>query len=198
MKSSVVVFFVAMAAATSAAHRAQASIVTITIGSYIDVSDDLYITGNTLQWETFGGGTPVGDPRPDVPDTTTHVATTLNGNPVQSFTWQPVYQPASNYTYTYTGLNPPLPSTDTTVTLSVLQEGSGGSVEISQQPNSSNGETLILQFDDPASGAHFYSAEISFASAVPEPSTWAMIIVGFVGLGWLAHRRRIGGAPRFA
>ena len=27
-------------------------------------------------------------------------------------------------------------------------------------------------------------------SVVPEPSTWAMILAGFGGLGFLAHRRR--------
>ena len=26
-------------------------------------------------------------------------------------------------------------------------------------------------------------------SAVPEPSTWAMMILGFAGIGFLAHRR---------
>ena len=30
-------------------------------------------------------------------------------------------------------------------------------------------------------------------SAVPEPSTWAMMILGFAGLGIMAYRRR-GGA----
>jgi hypothetical protein len=25
---------------------------------------------------------------------------------------------------------------------------------------------------------------------VPEPSTWAMMILGFLGLGWMAYRRR--------
>jgi hypothetical protein len=29
-----------------------------------------------------------------------------------------------------------------------------------------------------------------FAGAVPEPSTWAMMILGFLGLGWMAYRRR--------
>jgi PEP-CTERM motif len=28
------------------------------------------------------------------------------------------------------------------------------------------------------------------AGPVPEPSTWAMMIVGFLGLGWLAYRRK--------
>jgi PEP-CTERM motif len=34
-------------------------------------------------------------------------------------------------------------------------------------------------------------------SAVPEPSTWAMMILGFVGLGWVAYRRK-DGTLRFA
>jgi hypothetical protein len=32
--------------------------------------------------------------------------------------------------------------------------------------------------------------EIGVASAVPEPSTWAMMILGFAGLGFMAYRRR--------
>jgi hypothetical protein len=35
------------------------------------------------------------------------------------------------------------------------------------------------------------TAAITFAaSAVPEPSTWAMMILGFLGLGWIAHRKK--------
>jgi hypothetical protein len=30
----------------------------------------------------------------------------------------------------------------------------------------------------------------SAVAAVPEPSTWAMMVLGFVGLGFMAHRRR--------
>jgi hypothetical protein len=30
------------------------------------------------------------------------------------------------------------------------------------------------------------------APAVPEPSTWAMMILGFLGLGWIAFRRKSG------
>jgi PEP-CTERM motif len=35
------------------------------------------------------------------------------------------------------------------------------------------------------------------ASPVPEPSTWAMMIIGFAGLGFMAYRRK-NGAARFA
>jgi PEP-CTERM motif len=34
-------------------------------------------------------------------------------------------------------------------------------------------------------------------AAAPEPSTWAMMILGFLGLGFLAHRRK-NSAIRFA
>jgi hypothetical protein len=38
-----------------------------------------------------------------------------------------------------------------------------------------------------------------FAPAVPEPSTWAMMILGFLGVGFVAYRRRSqGGHFRFA
>lgn len=35
-------------------------------------------------------------------------------------------------------------------------------------------------------------------SAVPEPSTWAMMILGFCGVGYLAHRRRKAAPVRVA
>jgi len=31
--------------------------------------------------------------------------------------------------------------------------------------------------------------QTTFASAVPEPATWAMMVLGFVGLGFMAYRR---------
>jgi hypothetical protein len=37
----------------------------------------------------------------------------------------------------------------------------------------------------------------TLTAAVPEPSTWAMMILGFLGVGFLAYRRKKG-APRFA
>jgi hypothetical protein len=33
------------------------------------------------------------------------------------------------------------------------------------------------------------------APPVPEPSTWAMTVAGFAGLGWLAHMRRRKTSP---
>jgi hypothetical protein len=36
-------------------------------------------------------------------------------------------------------------------------------------------------------GAHGFLA----IPAVPEPSTWAMMLIGFAGLGFAAHRREV-------
>jgi hypothetical protein len=38
----------------------------------------------------------------------------------------------------------------------------------------------------------------SFASAVPEPATWAMLIIGFLGVGLMAYRRKSKPAFRLA
>jgi hypothetical protein len=40
-------------------------------------------------------------------------------------------------------------------------------------------------------------AAVSTVSAVPEPSTWVMMVLGFLGLGWTAYRRK-GKALSFA
>jgi PEP-CTERM motif len=39
-----------------------------------------------------------------------------------------------------------------------------------------------------------FSAVLDVAPAVPEPSTWAMMILGFCGLGFVAHRQKRGAA----
>jgi hypothetical protein len=41
-------------------------------------------------------------------------------------------------------------------------------------------------------------AKVTVLAAVPEPSTWAMMMLGFAGLGLMAYRRRQRGALRRA
>jgi hypothetical protein len=48
--------------------------------------------------------------------------------------------------------------------------------------------TVGLGPDFPA--GTFISLNVAFASAVPEPSTWAMMILGFAGVGFVAYRRK--------
>jgi hypothetical protein len=58
------------------------------------------------------------------------------------------------------------------------------------------GSYLARLFTDPAltAGANRGDGSISI-TAVPEPSTWAMMLAGFAGLGWLAHTRRRKTSP---
>ena len=58
-----------------------------------------------------------------------------------------------------------------------------------------------IQFDGPVSSItwtnpvfeNFYAFTVGVESAVPEPSTWAMMILGFVAIGFFAHRRSKSG-----
>lgn len=80
-------------------------------------------------------------------------------------------------------------------TYSITLETSGGSV--SQLVNGSGGAAFfgwvgpgVTSFEvsssvDFAIGDHFVS------SGVPEPSTWAMMLVGFAGLSFAAYRRKV-------
>jgi PEP-CTERM motif len=55
------------------------------------------------------------------------------------------------------------------------------------------GSYLARLFTDPVltAGANSGDGSISveLLKAVPEPSTWAMMLMGFAGLGWLARTR---------
>ncbi|UPK07660.1 PEPxxWA-CTERM sorting domain-containing protein [Bradyrhizobium sp. 170] len=55
-------------------------------------------------------------------------------------------------------------------------------------PANATGELKLYYWDSNFSdNTQFVTANIS---AVPEPSTWAMMILGFAGVGFLAYRRR--------
>jgi PEP-CTERM motif len=64
----------------------------------------------------------------------------------------------------------------------------------------SDGATYYLSADgDPGNsgaGTGYYDAlgSATFAPPVPEPSAWAMMILGFCGLGFMAYRRSQNGA----
>jgi hypothetical protein len=34
--------------------------------------------------------------------------------------------------------------------------------------------------------------DVTLAASAPEPSTWAMLLLGFAGIGFMAYRRRKG------
>jgi hypothetical protein len=59
-------------------------------------------------------------------------------------------------------------------------------------PTLITGNFLVAQFDDDTSFATLKVTDTSVA-AVPEASTWAMMILGFMGLGFMAYRQKRNG-----
>ena len=54
-----------------------------------------------------------------------------------------------------------------------------------------NNESVVPQaYTDPSAQFASRSGDLVFATAVPEPSTWAMMILGCCGVGFLRYRRR--------
>jgi hypothetical protein len=50
---------------------------------------------------------------------------------------------------------------------------------------------IYVVLETTSSGTEFSgTVEFALAAAVPEPATWAMMVLGFCGLGFLARRRR--------
>jgi hypothetical protein len=50
-----------------------------------------------------------------------------------------------------------------------------------------------LTSGDPSSSSSWFSVDnIVVASSVPEPATWAMMLLGFAGVGFMAYRRKNG------
>ena len=63
----------------------------------------------------------------------------------------------------------------------------------SGQPTTIDGgssfQTVAGGTNGPALGRPI-TGPLTIAAAVPEPSTWAMMILGFLGLGFMAYRRK--------
>jgi PEP-CTERM motif-containing protein len=70
----------------------------------------------------------------------------------------------------------------------IADDGSRGDYT---SPDRTNGSLLLTQSDSiwrlSVSGG-----SIGGGPTVPEPSTWAMLLLGFVGLGWLGYRGKKG------
>jgi hypothetical protein len=58
--------------------------------------------------------------------------------------------------------------------------------------NPSNINALVIGAFDSTSDFQNITLDQTQVAAVPEPSTWAMMVLGFGGLGFLAYRRKDG------
>ena len=60
-------------------------------------------------------------------------------------------------------------------------------------PTAGNFTSLKFETGQTAFEFAFTANATTFNSAVPEPSTWAMMILGFAGVGFMAYRRKSNG-----
>jgi len=115
-----------------------------------------------------------------------------------------------NYTETTVGLRnlTGRVNADGSVTLWATTATTSGSGDNGADPNQivmitdSLGATALptneqfSTYDGPQAGLRY--GGVAFASAAPEPSTWAMLILGFAGVGYMAYRKKGKAALRLA
>ncbi|SRR5258708_17561702 len=104
---------------------------------------------------------------------------------------QPIYFLMS---YIYTSFNPPvLPSPPWYPSLYATCNQNDASCISTAQNASSSGELILGSSTGTVQAAWFGPYDYTkpdIASPVPEPSTWAMLLIGFAGIGFATHRRR--------
>jgi hypothetical protein len=118
---------------------------------------------------------------------------------VFSFTAGPETLTSANFSPSFTQFKI---STDAAgdITGWVIGVGLGGGGNFTIWNNSAGGQLGDQAFvganftgpKDPsnASGGNLVAGQFTIAAAVPEPSTWAMMLLGFAGLGFMAYRRK--------
>jgi len=85
-------------------------------------------------------------------------------------------------------------SNGSSYTGALLASLTGASDNGDQWSGSSNG-LFVFSFSQPVTSVSFASSGIAFEVAgvsvdpIPEPSTWAMMLLGFAGLGYVGYRR---------
>ena len=114
----------------------------------------------------------------------------VSSNATDAFIFFYVYNSTTNaLVYSATGVGLPSTATDIVVPGGTLAAGQGYYFNLlySDRIVSTNDAGIVLtQFYDIGTGGDFGTA-----GAVPEPSTWAMLLTGFLGIGLVARRQAI-------
>jgi hypothetical protein len=99
------------------------------------------------------------------------------------------------------GVTPGTPTFNAVVTGSVTDSSAGGvTINFDNTPQNFNSlqgpfSFFVNDLSLPNPGVNNVSGQIT---ATPEPATWAMMILGFIGVGFTAYRRKSQGALRLA
>ena len=140
--------------------------ITYNVRAFIDGSSVLIIQGNTISWHNLAFYAPGKwvDPSGPVHNDPTVITTTLNDvTAMNGYNWFPNWPTGvfgEQFSDPLVSLNPPLPSTNTDVTLKVVSARE--SLTAYQLPTPSNGYTLAILFSDfNTSGAAWYEVQIN-------------------------------------
>lgn len=169
------------------------SAATIKVDAYIDGRSQLTLQGKTARWHHFDYAAPGRW-------NGANFATSINGA-----NWFPVWPdvPTAENVFcncdtvdTFAAVAPAISPVDQTVTLTPLV--ARGSVSVVQQPQLANGYKLIVEFNDPAGGAAWYSVNINvpFTEVQPIPTLgeWGglvlVFLIGSTAVGYLRRRQR--------
>ena len=184
----------AAALATLSASNANSATIYMNIAAFIDGQDLLIIHGNTLQWKHLDFNAVSSPATFDYP---TLITTNNNGDCCSGLIWTANWPNgvASGALSAIQNWSPGVPTNSDLLSVSLGVELARDSLTISQSPSASNQYTTILDFNDDSSpGAAWYVGDLTFnvsdsIPGAPEPSTWAMTLLGFAGLGFAGYRR---------
>jgi hypothetical protein len=143
-------------------------------------------TGGTLHFSSFLDGIFTGDGSGSIAFNVQDIA-----NKVSAFSTQIVVDaqhPADSFSNDVF-----LPSGDYSLTWFMEGDASTNIVRQSSTADMSNTGTLFIDSDMALSFASGHSYSSTPVGGVPEPSTWAMMILGFCGIGFMAIRKRKNG-----
>jgi hypothetical protein len=200
--------------------QANAAIVSLTgNGNFSNLQNcngcDIYNNGNSLDMSGRNNSTLI------ITDISKSFATSANDVTIGRITWTNNASSNTdqnfsvNYTFTLSFTSPSNSSDFQSFNLNIQQPTNPPGDSVFNISNASlanlgpfnlNGVTVSdLHFSETGDGAYNGSTwtnpeggtstlyiEAVFTAAVPEPSTWAMMILGFAGVGFMGYRRRKG------
>ena len=184
----------------------------IVVQAWIDDNSTLILEGNTLQWtNNVGsfGGVYAAPGRLGGNNYSTIVSTSSNGAPTMSaYHWTPTWPTSPPDEVRYLASSSILSSLDPGIgdlSLVGFSWTGRGLASVVEAPSASDNFTTEVNFSDyfpPFGGAGWYGVTLIYGSAplgpvyvppyapIPEPSTWAMTLLGFAALGFGAYRIR--------